>query len=88
MAFEDQTFKVTFDRLDHRITSFGFRIEEKPHPGELLIDKVRAAKIPSGPVYAALKAGETVTLPDGRIFDLAERLPFSGIPACAIARCL
>lgn len=69
VAFEDQTFKVTFDRLDHRITSFGFRIEEKPHPGELLIDKVRAAKIPSGPVYAALKAGETVTLPDGRIFD-------------------
>ena len=55
--------------MDHRITSFGFRIEEKPHPGELLIDKVRAAKIPSGPVYAALKAGETVTLPDGRIFD-------------------
>ena len=69
VIFDDQTFKVSFDRLDHRITSFGFRVEEKPHPGELLIDKVRAANIPAGPVYASLKAGKTVTLPDGRTFD-------------------
>jgi ribonuclease Z len=49
--------------------SFGFRVEEKPHPGELLIERVRAAKVPSGPLYGRLKAGELVTLPDGRVLD-------------------
>lgn len=69
LVFEDQTFKVSFELLNHRIQSFGYRIEEKPHAGELLIDKVKEAGIPSGPVYAQLKRGETVTLPDGRTFD-------------------
>ncbi|MFD1486279.1 ribonuclease Z [Lacticaseibacillus baoqingensis] len=69
VAFEDETFKVSFDTLDHRITSFGFRVEEKPHPGELLIEKVKAAKVPMGPVYGQLKAGKTVTLADGRRLD-------------------
>ncbi|WP_461213126.1 ribonuclease Z [Lacticaseibacillus sp. GG6-2] len=69
LVFEDTTFKVTFDTLDHRIQSFGFRIEEKPHEGVLLIDKVKAAGIPSGPVYGKLKAGLTVTLADGRVVN-------------------
>ncbi|KRO18307.1 ribonuclease Z [Lacticaseibacillus saniviri] len=69
VIFDDKTFKVSFLPLDHRIASFGFRIEEKPHPGELLIDKVREAGIPSGPVYAQLKAGKTVKLADGRTID-------------------
>lgn len=68
-VFDDATFSVTADYLDHRITCFGYRIHEKPHPGELLIDKVREADIPSGPVYAQLKAGKTVTLADGRTFN-------------------
>lgn len=69
VLIDDKTFKVTCDHLDHRIEAFGFRIEEKDHAGELLIDKVRAAGIPAGPLYAQLKAGATVTLPDGRQFD-------------------
>jgi len=69
VIFDDATFRVSFAPLDHRITSYGYRIEEKPHPGELLMDKVKAAQIPSGPVYAKLKAGETVTLADGRTLD-------------------
>lgn len=69
VIFEDATFKVSFAALNHRIQSFGYRVEELPHPGELLIDKVRAAGIPAGPAYAQLKAGATITLPDGRSFD-------------------
>lgn len=69
VIFEDSTFKVSFAALTHRVPSFGFRVEELPHPGELLIDAVRAAGIPAGPAYARLKAGEIVTLPDGRQFD-------------------
>lgn len=67
--FEDEKFKIYADFLDHRIPSLGFRIVEKDRPGELLIDKVREANIPSGPVYARLKRGEMVTLEDGRTFD-------------------
>ncbi|MCO0832200.1 ribonuclease Z [Fructobacillus sp. W13] len=64
--FEDETFKVVAEPLRHRMEAWGFRVEEKPHAGELLIDKVKADNIPSGPVYGQLKAGETVTLADGR----------------------
>ncbi|GAP02725.1 ribonuclease Z [Fructobacillus pseudoficulneus] len=67
--FEDETFKVVAAPLKHRIEAWGFRVEEKAHPGELLIDKVRADEIPAGPVYGRLKAGETVTLDDGRVVN-------------------
>lgn len=65
-VFEDDKFKVECRFLEHRIQCFGYRIEEKPHPGELLIDKLREDKIPEGPIYGRLKAGETVKLDDGR----------------------
>lgn len=69
VVLDDKTFTVTCDHLDHRIEAFGFRIAEKDHEGELLIDKVREAGIPAGPAYSRLKAGETVTLADGRTFN-------------------
>lgn len=66
LVLDDNTFRVTADHLDHRIEAFGFRIEEKPHAGELLVDKVRAAGVPFGPLFGQLKAGKTITLDDGR----------------------
>ncbi|MFD1392102.1 ribonuclease Z [Lacticaseibacillus jixianensis] len=69
VILDDDTFRVSFAPLNHRITCFGFRVEEKPHEGELMVEKVREAGIPAGPVYAKLKAGEQVTLPDGRTFS-------------------
>ncbi|KRL83684.1 ribonuclease Z [Ligilactobacillus apodemi] len=67
VVFEDNKFKVSCCHLDHRIECLGYRIEEKDHPGELLIDKLRAEHVPSGPIYGRIKAGETVTLEDGRV---------------------
>ncbi|AYM03047.1 ribonuclease Z [Levilactobacillus yiduensis] len=69
LIFEDPKFRVYAQHLDHRIECFGYRIEEKDHPGELQVEKLKAAKIPSGPVYGQLKAGQTVTLPDGRTLN-------------------
>lgn len=69
VIFENKKFKVIAKKLDHRIDSYGFRIEEKDLPGELLIDKVREHHIPEGPVYAQLKQGKVVHLDDGRTFD-------------------
>jgi len=74
MIFEDDKFRVYAQHLDHRIECFGYRVVEKDHPGELMVEKLREAQIPSGPVYGQLKAGETVTLPDGRIVSGADFL--------------
>lgn len=69
VLLNNKQFEVYADSLDHQIESFGYRVVEKDHQGELLVDKLKAAKIPSGPVYGKLKNGETVTLDDGRTID-------------------
>jgi len=69
VIFEDDKFKVSAERLDHRIVCYGYRIVEKDHPGELMVEKLHEQQIPAGPVYGKLKAGETVTLPDGRVIN-------------------
>ena len=67
--FEDATFKVSCLPLEHRIACYGYRVEEADHPGELQADRLKALNIPSGPVYGQLKAGQTVTLDDGRTIN-------------------
>ncbi|WP_071131423.1 ribonuclease Z [Enterococcus timonensis] len=66
VVVDDATFKVTAAPLDHGIKCFGYRMEEASHVGELQVEKLRAEKIPAGPIYGQLKAGKTVNLPDGR----------------------
>lgn len=65
--YEDERFKVFLAQVDHRICSFGFRVEERNLPGALDAAKLKEEGVPSGPVYALLKQGKTVELPDGRI---------------------
>ncbi|MQS88448.1 ribonuclease Z [Companilactobacillus mishanensis] len=67
--FSDKTFSVYAGKLEHRITCFGYRIEEKPRTGELLVDKLKEYNIPNGPIFGDLKAGKTVTLEDGTQLD-------------------
>lgn len=69
VILDDETFTVICHKLDHRIASYGFRVIEKDHPGELLVDQLTAQNIPAGPIYAKIKAGQTVTLNDGRIIN-------------------
>lgn len=69
LLLENDRFKVYAYKLDHRIECWGYRIEEKDYPGELQVEKLREAKVPSGPIYGRLKAGEVVTLEDGRTID-------------------
>lgn len=65
ILFEDDRFKVSYEELDHRIKCFGYRVEEKDYPGELMVDKLQAAGVRPGPIYGQIKAGQTVTLEDG-----------------------
>lgn len=67
LVFEDDQFRVTVAKLEHRIDSYGYRIEEKDLPGALNSEKLKAEGIKPGPLYARLKRGESVELPDGRI---------------------
>ncbi|UDM32528.1 ribonuclease Z [Lentilactobacillus laojiaonis] len=67
--FEDNKFSVYLEPLDHKIQSYGYRVIEHDHPGELMVDKLKADQVPAGPVYGKIKNGETVTLDDGRVID-------------------
>lgn len=67
IIFEDEQFIVTARQLEHVIPCFGFRIEQKPLPGELLIDKARELGVPKGPLLGRLKNGEDVKLEDGTV---------------------
>ena len=69
IVFEDSDLTVRATPLHHRVPAYAYRVEEKPKPGRFDITKAREMEIPPGPVYAALKRGETVTLQDGRRID-------------------
>ncbi|TCI25214.1 MULTISPECIES: ribonuclease Z [unclassified Exiguobacterium] len=58
-TFEQDGHLVTVRKLAHRFPSYGFRIEAPARPGTLLVDKVRALGIPSGPVYRTIKQADT-----------------------------
>ncbi|MFS0575117.1 ribonuclease Z [Sporosarcina sp. 179-K 3D1 HS] len=63
---ETADFRIMARELRHVIPCFGYRIEQKPLPGKLLMEKIEEAGIPKGPWLKDLKMGEDITLPDGR----------------------
>lgn len=64
--YEDDHFKVSTIKLDHGITSYGFKIEEKDKPGHLLVHKLKEAGIHPGPIYQQIKENKITILDDGR----------------------
>jgi ribonuclease Z len=69
LIYEDDKCEIVCRRLVHGVTSYGYAVQEKPHPGEFDARQAAALGIPAGPLYGRLKNGETVTLPDGRAID-------------------
>ncbi len=67
--WEDQEYIVRYVLLNHNIKTYGYSIEEKKGKSRFLVEKAHQFNIPPGPIYGALKEGETVKLPDGRIFQ-------------------
>ncbi|MCG7336247.1 ribonuclease Z [Sporosarcina sp. ACRSM] len=67
VVFEDENFRIIAQSLRHVIPCYGYRIEQKPLPGKLLIEKAVEAGVPKGPLLKRLKDGEDVTLDDGRM---------------------
>ena len=65
IIFEDELFTVHARLLDHVIPCFGYRVEQKPLPPVLLIDKAMESGVPKGPLLAKLKSGQDVVLDNG-----------------------
>lgn len=65
VAFEDGSFRVEAEELDHRIQCFGYRIVESPKSGALDLEKLAHLGIPPGPAYGRLKRGESIVREDG-----------------------
>ena len=69
IVYEDAEFIVSCNILHHRVTAYGYRVEEKNRAGKFDVEKAKALEIPPGRVYGQLKRGETVTLKDGRVIN-------------------
>ena len=55
--------------LSHSLPSYGFVLTFDDRPGRFDAQKAKALGIPEGPLYAKLKKGERITLPDGRTIE-------------------
>lgn len=69
VVYEDDEITVTAAPVRHRIEAYAYSFEEKPRPGRFDVDAARALGVPNGPLFGKLKAGEAVTLPDGRVIS-------------------
>jgi ribonuclease Z len=66
--YEDDTFEVYTDLLDHTIFCLGYRVVEKNRTGELDAEALKANGLPFGPLFGKFKSGQTDEF-DGKIFD-------------------
>uniref|UniRef100_A0A3P9HKR2 ElaC ribonuclease Z 1 n=1 Tax=Oryzias latipes TaxID=8090 RepID=A0A3P9HKR2_ORYLA len=89
LLFEDKKFVVKAFRLFHRIPSFGFCIQEHDRPGRLKTELLKELGMKPGPLFGRLKAGETVTLENGRVVLPSEVLEkaISGRKVCILGDC-
>ncbi|PCS01278.1 ribonuclease Z [Lactococcus fujiensis] len=66
--FEDDSFEVYTDLLDHTIFCLGYRVVQKNRAGELDAEALKAAGLPFGPLFGKIKKGQTVEY-NNQIFD-------------------
>ncbi|MCL2676644.1 MAG: ribonuclease Z [Streptococcaceae bacterium] len=65
--FEDETFEIYTDTLDHAIFCLGYRVVEKDKTGELDAEALKADGLPFGPLFGKIKNGQTVEY-EGKTF--------------------
>ncbi len=64
-TLERDDYRLTTIPVDHETTAIGYALIERARPGRFDLARAVALRVPSGPLFGALQAGETVTLPDG-----------------------
>jgi len=68
-ADSGQGVHVDFAPMEHGSLCFGYSVVESDKPGALDVARLKEIGVPSGPLLGRLKAGETVTLDDGRTIE-------------------
>ncbi len=68
-VFEDDQIAVECAPVRHRCEAYAYAVQEKTQAGRFDAEQAKTLGIPAGPIYGRLKAGETVTLADGRMID-------------------
>ncbi|UHA73091.1 ribonuclease Z [Paenibacillus sp. 481] len=74
VVWSDDTFSVTALPLEHRVPSFGYRVQQKDRPGKLKFELLQEHGIAPGPLYGKLKRGEDIELPSGELLFAASVL--------------
>lgn len=69
LVFTDGEFSVEAAPVRHRIEAYAYAVREAEQAGRFDVEAAQALGIPAGPLYGRLKAGETVTLEDGRVIE-------------------
>lgn len=59
-------YKIVAAEADHSVPSLAYALVEDDRPGKLDVEKAISLGVPPGPDFSRLKAGEIITLPDGR----------------------
>lgn len=65
IVYEGDGFHVRAFPLQHTKTCVGYTLEEDPRPGEFNPERARELKVPMGPLWSRLQAGQTVHGDDG-----------------------
>ncbi|WP_017349847.1 ribonuclease Z [Pantoea sp. A4] len=74
LIVDDGEFRVTAWPMNHVVECYGYRVEQYDKPGFLDAARLKAEGVPRGVWFQDLKAGKTVTLPDGRVINGADYL--------------
>ena len=72
IVYEDDCFTVYAKELRHVVPCYGYRIEQKDLPGELLIEKAKTLGVPMGPLLGQLKKGHDIVLENGDVIQAKE----------------
>jgi ribonuclease Z len=69
IGYQDEAFSILWAPLKHRVPTVGFLFVEHDKPGAFNVERAQRLGIPAGPDYGALKKGNDITLPDGRVVE-------------------
>lgn len=72
VLFSNHAFSFEAIKLEHGLTSFGFRIQEKDTPGSLNVEKLKSLGVTPGPIFKQVKEGKQITLKDGTVINGAD----------------
>ncbi|MBN1944963.1 MAG: ribonuclease Z [Bradymonadales bacterium] len=65
-SLQGEHWAISFERLEHRIETWGFRFQEADKPGRFDVEAATSLGVPMGPLFGCLQRGQPVVLQDGR----------------------